>query len=213
MKRIPAVLALALACALPLRASETVRHFTQDLTVQNADKVALDFPVGEVRVTGWDQRQVQLDVRLKCHRETDRCIAAAKAVRLVYRMAGDTLRVEIKNWPKFSGGKGLQVEAQVSVPRDLPLIANLGVGELVISGLEADLDGDLGVGELRVTLPQSAVRQVHLDTGIGESSLVAGGQRFERGGLISRGIDWRDGTGRSTIHLDCGVGEIAVTLK
>jgi hypothetical protein len=142
-----------------------------------------------------------------------RCAAAAKAVRLVYRVAGDTLRIEVKDWPRFTGGKGLQVVARVSVPRDLPLVANLGVGELRIKGLEADLDGDLGVGELRVELPRSAVRQVHLDTGIGEATLLAGGSRFSHGGLIARSVDWNDGPGKARVNLDCGVGEIDVTLK
>ena len=149
MKRTSAILALALAGALPLSASETVRHFGQQLELEGADRVAIDLPVGEATITGWDQRQVSLDLILKCQHATERCTAAAKATRLVYRVSGGTLRIELKNWPKF-GGKGLQVDARISVPRDLPLLANLGVGELNISGLEADVDGDLGVGELNV---------------------------------------------------------------
>jgi hypothetical protein len=209
----PVVLALALAAALPLNASETVRRFSQEIAVGNADKVVLDFPVGEVQVTAWDQRQVKVDLGLECRKETARCVAAAKSVRLVYRVSGDSLRIEVKDWPKLTGGKGLQVVAHVSVPRDLPLAANLGVGELRISGLEADLDGDLGVGELRVDLPQAAFGQAHLDTGIGEATLLAGGRRVSHGGLIARSVDWNDGPGRSRVNLDCGVGEIDLTLR
>lgn len=212
MKRTPAILALALASALPLSASETVRHFNQQLATSSASKVAVDLPVGEATITGWDQPQVEIDLLLKCQHQTDRCVAAAKAVRLVYRIAGETLHLELKNWPKL-GGKGLQVAARISVPRGLPLTADLGVGELTISGLESDVDGDVGVGELKVDLPLAAVHEAHLDTGIGQATLVAGGRRIERGGLIAREVDWREGTGRARVRLDCGVGEIDLTLR
>jgi len=212
MKTTPTLLALALACAVPLSASETVRHFTQELSVDKAEKVMIDFPVGEVTITGADQRQVRLDVLLKCNRDTERCAEAAKAVHLIYRISGGTLHVEVKDWPKMSG-KGLNVEARISVPRDLSLIANLGVGELNIAAMEADVDGDLGVGQLNVTLPQEAVHSVYLDTGIGESSLLAGGHRYEHGGLISRAVRWSEGSGHAKVRLDCGVGEIQASLK
>ncbi len=216
MKRAPAYLApmmaLALAAALPLSASETVRHFGQQLDAAGTDRIAVDLPVGEATITGWDQDQVAIDLVLKCHHDSGRCAAAAKATRLVYRTTGGTLRIELKDWPKL-GGKGLQMEAKISVPRDRVLQANLGVGELNISGIEADVDADLGVGEMNVHLPLASFREAHLDTGIGESSLVAGEARIEHGGLIAREIDWHEGRGRSQVRLDCGVGEIDLTMK
>ena len=212
MHRFAPLFACAALTALPLTAEETARHFNQQIAVAGTQKVALDFPVGELTVEGWDQHQVQLDVRLTCHRATDRCLDAAKAVRLVYRTSGDTLRIEVKSWPKF-GGKGLHVEAHLQVPRELDLAANLGVGEMNLHGLEGDVDGDLGVGEVNATLPEAAFAQANLDTGIGEATLLAGGQRYERGGLFTREISWKEGRGRSKVRLNCGVGEVDLALK
>jgi hypothetical protein len=203
----------AMAAARPLAAEETTaRRFSQQIEATGAQRISLDVPVGEMTVEGWDQRQVQVDVRLLCRRATDRCLEAAKAIHLVYRTAGDTVRVEVKGWPKF-GTKGLNLKAHVSVPRDLPLAANLGVGEMNLRGLEGDVDGDVGVGQMNVSLDEAAIAQANLDTGIGEANLSAGGQRYQKGGLFGREIRWKEGRGRSKVRLNCGVGEIDLDLK
>jgi hypothetical protein len=48
---------------------------------------------------------------------------------------------------------------------------------------------------------------------VGEASLIAGGRRYESSGLVARELNWNKGTGHAEVEVDCGVGEIAVTLK
>src|SRR4030095_4168627 len=157
--------ATALLWVTSAGAEEVVRSFRQQIPVGNAGEISLDFPVGEVTVEAWDASQVDLDVKLACnHRATSRCVEAAKTVRLVFNTSGDRLRIEVKNWPKFSA-KGLHVNAHISVPRDLRLRAELGVGELNVTGTANDLTVDLGVGEVNITLPKEAIASVDLDTG------------------------------------------------
>jgi hypothetical protein len=140
-------------------------------------------------------------------------VDAAEALRLVYNTSGDQLRVEVKNWPKLGGSRGLHVRARINVPRDLPLRAELGVGEMNVQGIANDLTVDLGVGEVNITLPKEAIGSVDLDTGIGEASLIAAGRRYESAGLMARELHWDKGTGRAGVKVDCGVGEIDVTLR
>ena len=196
-------------------ADEIVRSFRQQIPVGSADQVYLEFPVGEVTVEAWDNPQVNLDVKVACNqaKSKSRCMEAAKGLRLIYNTSGDRLHVEMKNWPKLAGSKGLHVIARINVPRDLPLRAELGVGELTVQGTEGDLKVDLGVGEVNVTLPKDAIRSVDLDTGVGEASLVAGGRRYESAGLVARELNWNKGTGHAEVEVDCGVGEIDVILK
>ncbi len=132
-------------------------------------------------------------------------------MRLVYNTSGDRLRVEVKNWPKF--GKNLHVIARIEVPRDLPLRAELGIGELTIEGTAGDLTVDLGIGEVNITLPKEAIGSVGIDTGIGEASLSAGGRHYESAGLMTRTLRWNEGTGRAEVTANCGIGEIDVTLR
>jgi hypothetical protein len=216
MKKTALILSAALLWLLwvvPAGADEIVRSFQQQIPVGGADKIVLDFPVGELTVEGGDSSQVGLDVKIACNHRTSRCEEAAQALRLVYNTSGDQLRVEVKNWPKFGGSRGLHVRARINVPRDLPLRAELGVGELNVQGLASDLDLDLGVGEVNVNLPKDAVGSVDLDTGVGEASLHAAGRRYESAGLFTRELHWDKGSGRARVKVDCGVGEIDVTLR
>lgn len=213
MKKAILILAAALLWAATARADEIVRAFRQQVPTGSAQKVHLDFPVGSLEIEGWDGSQVDLDVKIACDHASSRCEDAAKDLRLVYNTSGDWLEVRVKDWPHFGATKGLNVRAHVRVPRRLTLRADLGVGELHVRGTENDLTVDLGVGEVHVTLPKGAIGSADIDTGIGEASLVAGGRRYSSEGLIVRAIRWNEGTGRSAVKVDCGVGEIHVALE
>jgi hypothetical protein len=198
--------------AVPASAREVVRSFKQQIPVGSAGSIHLDFPVGSLHVEGWDGRQVDLDVQIICNHSSSRCENAAKDLRLVYDAAGGQLEIKIKHWPHWGGTKGLNVNATIHVPRNLPLRTDLGVGELTIQGIAADVTADLGVGEVHVNLPKEAIGSAAIDTGIGEASLSAGGRLYSSGGLFTREIHWDKGLGRGRVKVDCGVGEIHVTL-
>jgi hypothetical protein len=208
-----ALLGLAvLLWAIPASAKEVVRSFRQQIPVRSAGKIHLDFPVGKLHVEGWDSPQVDLDVQIVCNRASSRCEDAAKDLRLVYNATGGQLEVEIRDWPHWGGTRGLNVDATIHIPRNLPLSTDLGVGELTIQGIAADVTVDLGVGEVHANLPKEAIGSAALDTGIGEASLVAAGRRYSSEGLFTREIRWNQGTGRARVKVGCGVGEIHVTL-
>src|SRR6185369_14108242 len=113
--------------AVPASAKEVVRSFPQQIPVGSAGSIHLDFPVGELHVEAWDDRQVYLDVRIECNHSSSRCESAAKNLRLVYNAAGGQLEVKVKDWPHWGGTKGLNVNATIHVPRNLPLRTDLGV--------------------------------------------------------------------------------------
>ncbi len=206
-------LAAALLASIPAAATEVVRSFHQQLPTGAADRIHLDFPVGEVQVEGWDNRQVDLDVRIACDRkDTERCKATAKRLRLVYNTDQGQLEIRIADWPSLGAVRGLHVIATLHVPRSLPLRADLGVGKLSINGTTGNLTADLGVGEVQVTLPKESVASARVDTGIGDANLIAGGRHYESSGLVARKIVWDKGTGHARVKVDCGVGEIRVTL-
>lgn len=212
MKKLAPLVAAALLAALPAAADEVVRTLDRQFSAADASRIHLDFPVGELKVEAGSGRQVEVHVDLQCDspRKT-RCVDAAKAVELV-ASSGAKLHVELKGWPK-SGTRGLEANVRVTVPRDLPLQAELGVGDMEISGLEADLSADLGVGDVTVTMSESAVAEVHVDTGVGDANLSAGGHNFEGSGFVGKELDWTKGSGRAEIRIDCGVGEAEVRLQ
>jgi hypothetical protein len=212
MRKSILILAAALLWTIPAAADETVRTFSQQLPTEDIRKVALDFPVGEIAVDAWDSQGLQLDVRLECHRASGSCRESAQKVRLVYSTKDGELHVEIKSWPKLSG-HGLEAHVHVHMPRDLPLNADLGVGEMRLTGFTGDVRANVGVGELILTLPASAVSSVNADTGIGEANLTAAGHHYQSAGLFTKELRWNKGTGASKVSADCGVGEINVRLE
>jgi hypothetical protein len=213
MKKLILPFAVALLCAaLPADAKEVVRSFQKQLPAGNFDDIHIEIPVGDLEIEASDAREVAVKVELLCERKTSRCLEAAKDVRFVYTTDDGRLHFQMKDWPK-AGTKGLHARARFSVPREAALRAELGVGELTIQGMEDDLQVDLGVGEVNVTLPEAAVGSVTLDTGIGEASLKAGGRRYESAGLFVRTVNWREGKGQARVTVDCGVGEVNVSLK
>jgi hypothetical protein len=212
MRKSILILAAALLWTIPAAADETVRTFSKQLPTEDIRTVDLDFPVGEIIVDAWDSQSLQLDVRLECHRDSDSCRNAAQKVRLVYSTDDGELHVEIKSWPKLSG-HGLEAHIHVRVPRELPLDADLGVGEMRLAGFTGDVKANVGVGELILTLPASAVSSVHADTGIGEANLTAAGHHYQSAGLFTKELRWTKGAGASKVSADCGVGEINVRLE
>jgi len=212
MKKIVLLLGATLLGSLPAAADEVVRTLDRQLSAADVAGIHLDFPVGEVQVAAAAGRQVQVQVRLECDsKRQTRCVNAAGAVELIATTSADRLHVGLKGWPK-TGTRGLEAHVVVSVPRDLPLRAELGVGEMKISGLLNDVDADLGVGEVTVNMSEAAVGSVDLDTGVGEANLYAEGRHWESSGLISRELSWKKGHGKATVTVDCGVGEAEVRL-
>ena len=211
MKRILWTLAVGSLLALPAQAKTTARSWSEQFPSAALRRVDLDIQVGEVLVSGWDGANVQIEIELQCERGASRCRQAAAEAKLVTSTDNGTLRVHIEEWPHFFG-KGLTASVQVQMPRSLALNLDLGVGAVRVAGLENDVRTDVGVGEISISLAESAVASVSADTGVGEASLRAGGHRYESSGLISHELQWHQGTGRALVSADCGVGEINVTL-
>ena len=213
MKKTALIVAAAFLWVLPAGAREVVRSFRQQIPIANAHKILLDFPVAELNVDSVPGNQVGLDVKVTCRERTGRCADRAHELKLVYDNSGEVFRIEMKKFPKWHGSGQLKIVAHITVPRELALRAELGVGQMNIRDVAGDLDVNLGVGQVNVDLPKAAFSSVNLDTGIGEASLVAAGRRYESSGLLAKELRWSEGTGRSRVKVDCGVGEIDVVLK
>jgi hypothetical protein len=212
MKKTILIAAALLASTLPLSADETVRTLNERFAAGDVKSLYLDVPVGEVVVQGGDANQVTVEVRLDCDANRRGCADLAKEVRLEGSKKGDRLQVEVDDWPK-GNNRGLQAHVKVTMPRDLALQTDLGVGALRISGVEQDVKADVGVGEVSVTMAESAVRSVNLESGVGEATLRTSDKKLQGSGMVGKELKWNKGAGSADVRVDCGVGEIGVSLK
>lgn len=214
-RRLPAVFAFT-AAALPAVAwaggTTDVRTLSADVSAAGAQRVVVEAPVGEFRIEGAVTSTVAVEVAVRCEKpvETD-CRRKAERIELAAGADGDRVVVGLRGWPQ-GGNDGLSLSLRVTMPRDLPLAGEFGVGELNVRGLEAGVRLELGVGEMNVEVAADSIRRADLEVGVGEASLHVGGRRIEGKGFIGREVDWTSGRGRHTVDAEVGVGEIEVRL-
>lgn len=212
------LLALALLAGVssPLLAAEVVRSEGAAWPTQGARRVSVDVPIGEVRVVGTSDGAVDARLRVTCDRDTTRCREKAARVHLRPRRNGSTLELEVVGLD--SGRRGSTSPTphlELRMPAALGLQVELGVGEVDVRGVEGDVEVELGVGEVRIHVPEAAVADVSLDVGVGEATLLPrpAGTRSSRFLFLGNEVDWREGTGTSTINVEVGVGEATVRLE
>jgi hypothetical protein len=214
-RRLPAVLALAAALVLPTVASAggtEIRTLTGSVSAAGAQRVEIDAAVGELRVEGAATSSVSVHVVVRCDKPVKSdCRRKAEGIQLAATADGERVRVALRGWPK-GGNDGLSLSLAITMPSDLALDGELGVGELVVQGVEAGARLELGVGEMRIEVPAASVRRVDLEVGVGGAALHVGGHRIEGKGFLGREIDWTSGRGRHLIDAEVGVGKIEVRL-
>ncbi len=204
-------LAAALLVAAPLQAAvlETEAH---TFPVSKNHRVRIEFPVGELRVVPSDGSHVRFELRVRCRSHNEaRCEELANRLRLDSDDKGGTLHLKLDNYPKWNN-KGFTVMGVLHVPPALALKVEMGVGQLEVTGLEGDLDVDLGVGEADIRTSRTRAHHVSVDTGIGDATIRGGGSGTERHGFIGSHASWSAGPGRASVKLHVGVGDATVRL-
>src|SRR6185436_12643367 len=203
---LPTLLLLA-GLAAPALGSrdEVVRSESKTFNVEGAHRLKIDVSVGEVHVQGGGDR-IEARLEVTCNAGSMRCRERAASLRLEPTRSGEDVSLKMRGYDR-DGKRGInhpQVDLHLTVPASLGVLVDMGVGELEISGIEGDVTVDLGVGEARVDVPESAVKSVSLDVGIGEAHLSPRQTESHHSGFLFLGneVDWREGSGRSRVAVD-----------
>ncbi len=210
MKALALVLPLVMAVA-PAARAENLGTLQASWPAQNVDRIQLKFPVGELVVVAGDAPTIRALMTVRCQRGGSGCVERSKRLKLTSRQSGRTRLFKVEGYPKFNNG-GLQVELRVEVPRSVSTHVEMGVGEVVVEGVEGDLSVELGVGEVDVAVRESNVRSVNLAVGIGDATLDHPGHDHQRRGFLGKHVRWDDGAGRSRVHVAVGVGDASVRM-
>ncbi len=207
-----ACLALLAGATAPARAV-VLETDTRTFAVSPNHRVRLEFPIGELRVIPAEGPRVRFDLRVRCKgRSDERCAELADRLRLESDDTGQTLSLKLDGYPKWLR-KGFTAMGELRVPRALDVRIEMGVGQLEVEGLEGDLDVDLGVGQADVRLPRASVREVSVDTGIGDASIRGAGSSQASSRFLGTRVAWTQGRGRSDVRVHVGVGEGSVKLE
>jgi len=195
-----------------LQASE-VREISQKFEVAEGQKLRIDIPVGEVEIEAGDRAQVEAELTVRCRWNLADCRHAVEQLELVERSTSRRVTIELSGLPRWHGTT-LDIEGIILVPKNTPLEVKMGVAKLDITGVEKDLRIDVGVGKVRVWMPEAQIGRALLDVGVGEVELLgAPGQASgRRSFLVGSEIHWDDGPGQARVDIEVGVGEITLWL-
>ena len=206
------LVALAALTAAPTHAAMLVTD-PHDYPVTEKHRVRLEFPVGELRVVPSDESRVRFDIKVRCrHWSDERCAELADRLILDSDDTGGTLSLRLHKYPHWNN-HGMTVIGTLMVPRALAVDIEMGVGELDISGIEGDLDVQLGVGDAEIRALRAHAGHVSVDTGIGDADIRGGGSGTRSRGFIGSHAVWDEGQGRGSVRLHVGVGDASVRLE
>ncbi|MEO8504510.1 MAG: hypothetical protein ABI609_11480 [Acidobacteriota bacterium] len=214
LRRLPQV-ALMLILATAPRAWATSRDLAATVPLGDAQTIRLELPIGEIEVRGDGAGELRAELEVRCDPRRD-CGQRLDGVHLDTHREGRELRFAVHGYPRLLRSAGMEVRGVVHVPASAALDIDMRIGELHLSELDLrnDVHIDMGVGKVRVALPEHRLRRVKLDSGIGDARLRTRSERLEasRSLLIGAKLDWRRGTGESTLAVDLGIGEVTVEL-
>jgi hypothetical protein len=211
MKQALLIAATSLMLAVPATAGAS-REMSEDFELRSSDQVLIDFEVGELRIEAHDGDRVEVELDLRCRRSAS-CERRLEEVEILAEWHGGRLKVSFEGLKKSLSNK-MDIDAIIRVPATVELSVDMGIGELDIRGIEHDVFVDMGIGDVSLSIPESAVKSVYLDTGIGESQIWGSDGRVDssRPFLIGSEVEWDSGDGTSEVIVDLGIGEVSVHL-
>lgn len=205
-----AALGLTLALAPPADASAF--RAARNYSATGISSVRLDFPAGSLRVEGGEPGgEFEAVMTARCRRDHGKCEERAQRIKLVSETEGNTRTFRMMGMRKLDS-IGLEVDLVLRVPPGVDLEIDMGAGELEVADLASHVDVHLGAGEVDLQLSEADVASVDVRVGIGEAALRSSGRRLSGSGFLSKRINW-NGSGRSHVEVDLGVGDVGVALE
>lgn len=176
--------------------------------------VYIDFHSGSLDVEASSGDRVEVELDLECKWSSDDCEELLDDVEVDWRSSDRRLLLRIEGLSSWRRAK-VEIEATILVPANAPLSIEMGAGRLAVEERTNDVRVDMGAGELRVWMAESAVDSVSLDVGVGEAQLRRPSERVSgrRSLLIGSEIYWDDGKGNAIVDVELGVGDASVYLE
>jgi hypothetical protein len=162
--------------------------------------VILDANVGDVRVRPTDQ-EGKLRLVITSHNEED----ATDAPHWIREFAANGSQAKIVLKTPKRGNHNFDVTLYVPKRSDLRL--NLEVGDLTIEGITGNTDAEVGIGDLRMTVPDPHVyRAVAMSVHIGD--VHAGAFGLEPHGFLGKSVEREFSAGSYRLKLHTGIGDV-----
>jgi hypothetical protein len=165
--------------------------------------VILDANVGDVRVMPTDHEgKLRLVIT---SRKSDDATAAPHWIR-EFAVNGSQAKIVLE-MPKHGEHN---FDVTLYVPKQSDLRLNLEVGDLTITGISGNINAEVGVGDLKMTVPDPhAYRAVAMSVHIGD--VHAGAFGLEPSGFLGKSVEREFGVGQYRLKLHTGIGDVSCT--
>ena len=179
-------IALAIAATLFTTASfaKDRINLSESIDLSSNAKVHFEIAVGSIQIETYDGDTMKLDIEVK---ESDNdWFSSADLDDVELKVTGDSDNIALE----------IDVEDVVQTwIVKLPKTANVEI--------------DLGVGEVEIELASDNYHEIELESGVGGADLDGFRGADRERNMVNESIEWR-GTGEYEIEVDVGVGDIDV---
>ena len=190
-------------CFMALRSgwAESYAPVVREASFAAGGLVIVDTNVGDVHVEPADT-DGKIRLVITSHQQDD-ADAAPHWVR-EFAVNGSQAKIKIET-PK-RGTHGFEVT--IYVPRRSDLRVSLGVGDLTVDGVNGNTDAEVGIGDLKVTVPDPhAFRAVAMSVHIGDVDAKAFG--LEPSGFLGKSVEREFNAGSYRLKLHTGIGDVS----
>ncbi|GEM_PF-515428 len=215
--------ALFFIAALALNADERISHrFETAVPLRSVRQVIVEIPAGEIHVRNGNTNDLVASGAVRQDADDDDDDDRAGLQRAINDVSvevytnNDTAIVRRHFGPNARGWRVTKfsaIDLDLTVPKGVAISFETKAGELWLEGTFGDLDADLRAGEIHLTTPRAAVRELNASCRIGEVHASLGDRTITREGVLPGTTHFVNPEGgHSTVNLHTTAGEVHVTL-
>lgn len=180
------------------------KRIERSIDASDLDHIDFDVSVAEMDIQVYEGDTIEIDIQI---REDRGWWPFGR---------GDVDDVELEV-DYFSGGVDLRLDEDdieqdwwVRIPVHLAVSMEVGVGDIDFSGLNNDLQMELGVGSVRIVVADTDFESVQVSTGVGDSGLRGFGDSTDNERNFVGADSHYFGSGDYQVNVEVGVGEARV---
>ncbi len=193
--------ALAITFSHAVIADEEVT-LKETFAVESNSTINIDVPVGQLEINTHSGNDVVLEVLIKETNDSWFSSIDLDDAKIEHRteQTHAYFSVDVEDTSQHW---------TVTIPENIHLDLDMGVGKVNIDGAKQNITLDLGVGDAELKLNGNNYNRISLDTGVGDADLYGFGDYESERNIVSKNVKWQ-GNGEYKISVDVGVGDIEV---
>ena len=206
MRQLTLISALVMTLSATSALASDIKVLEKTIDAKSFNKLVLDVPVGEIQVKVAKGTDISLVVELEPDEDWLGRSSDLSDAQISIRDNGSTLKLKVD----LEDDDDVEQNWTVTLPAEMAVALNLGVGSVEIDDLVSDINVDLGVGEIDIDVDTSLFDSIKLDAGVGDTSIKGGKGRYERDQVLVTSSSQLHGEGKKELEANVGVGDIEV---